>query len=98
MRKRLRALVLLIGLLPMAAWAGLNHNEVRRLREQGRIVPLARILREAARRQPGRVIEVGVDKERQRYIYDVEVLDRNGQVWLLRFDAATGAFLGRRKD
>ncbi len=47
---------------------------------------------------PGRIMEVELEKKRNRYIYEIELVDKNGKVWELKIDAATGSLLSREED
>jgi uncharacterized membrane protein YkoI len=64
----------------------------RRLREQGRILPLEQLLTRAQALRPGIPVEVELHAEddRNAYVYEIEMLDRNGDVWSITFDAETG--------
>jgi uncharacterized membrane protein YkoI len=87
-------LLLSVALLgAVAADSDIDQDEARRLRQSGDILPLTEILDIGSTTQPGRVIEVELERERGRYIYEVELLDVDGQVWELEFDAASGVLL-----
>lgn len=70
-----------------------DHEAVRELMQQGDILPLEQILEQARQLRAGRVLETELERERGGYIYEVEVLDDNGEVWEMKFDAATGELL-----
>lgn len=55
----------------------------------GRYLPLERILADAERRYPGRVIEVELDDDE----YEIEILLRDGRVAELVYDARSGRLL-----
>ncbi len=89
-------LALALGAGAGAVSAGVDHDEARRLREQGVILPLPAILQKATAAHPGRVLEVELEhKKRDGYIYEVEIMDSRGTVWELRLDAADGRVLDR---
>jgi len=54
---------------------------------------LQEILTKAAIIKPGQVIETDLEKENERYVYELEILDKDGQVWELELDAQTGEFV-----
>ncbi len=64
-----------------------------RLAREGRIVPLESVIVDARDRQPGRLLEVEFEWENGRWTYEVEILDRQGRVWELYYDAASGDLL-----
>lgn len=75
-----------------------DHEQVRALQQQGDILALEKILENARQHHDGRVLETELEQKRGRYIYEVELLDSNGQVWELKFDAKSGALLKEEKE
>jgi uncharacterized membrane protein YkoI len=84
--------------LPLAGFAGGDHERARRLVESGDIQPLAAILERARAEQPGRVLEVAIEGKCMGWHYEVEILDAAGRVWELTFDARSGELLTRRSE
>ena len=68
------------------------------LAQQGDILPLEQILQTAREHHTGRVLETELEREGDRYVYEIELLDESGQVWELEFDAATGELLKREQE
>lgn len=93
--------VVLVGLAVTALLAGgaitgvadEDHDRARRLKEAGDILPLERILEEARKIHPGHILEAELEAERSGYVYEVEMLDDQGLVQKLEFDAKTGKLL-----
>lgn len=75
-----------------------DHVTARRLRESGQILPLEQILERARARQPGQVLETELERKRDVYIYEVDILDADGWVWELKFDARTGELIKLERD
>lgn len=73
-------------------------EHVRTLTEAGTILPLAAILERAGRDFPGRVIEIEFDEEHGRYIYELEIVDAEGRVWEVEFDAATAEIIESEQE
>ncbi len=101
----LRSAAWCLALLSMAGLAGADDAaRARRLLESGRILPLQTIIERVREHHPGRILEVGLEIEDGRTVYEVELIDPNGKVRELYIDAATGRLLtddpsaGRRKD
>ena len=95
------AIALLAAALAFFAWpaaADSDHAAAKRLRESGEILPLEQILERAYKQQPGKVLETELDRERGRYLYEIEVLDANGKVWELKYDARSGELLRHGPD
>ncbi len=102
MRRLSIVLLLMLGLSGLFVLTpGLSdedHQQARRLKEQGEILPLEDIIKAAKARQPGRVIEVELEDEDGRHVYEVELLDARGEVWELYFDAATGELIKHERE
>ncbi|MFC4727188.1 PepSY domain-containing protein [Coralloluteibacterium thermophilus] len=87
----LLAVVLAAGAAPLpsrsaGSGADADHERAREARRRGDYVPLAEILADAERRYPGRVIEVELDDDQ----YEIEILQADGRVVELEYDARTG--------
>lgn len=78
--------------------ADLKAHEVRDLKESGRIMSLEELLRMIRTDYPGRVIEVELEKENGRYVYEIEIVDEKGVVWEIELDASNGQLLKRELD
>ncbi len=90
-------LILTLLLAAAPGWAR-DHQEAKRLRRSGEIMPLEEVLRRNPQ-QGRRVLDVELDRRQGRYEYQVESLDRRGRVREDRYDAATGDVLpSRRRD
>lgn len=89
---------LVLGLLPVFAVAEEGHEQARRLKEAGEILPLQQIIKQAQAEHPGRVIEAELDNRDGLHVYEVELLDAHGEVWELLLDAATGKLIKRERD
>jgi uncharacterized membrane protein YkoI len=72
-----------------------DHQESRRLMEQGEILPLQQILDYLGQEQVGRVLEVELEQVHGRYIYEIELLGEDGRVLGYEIDATTGKIIGR---
>lgn len=74
-----------------SALADQDHDRARRLLESGEIMPLEQLL---GRIKPGgRVLEVELESEHGRHVYEIEYLDTYGEVHEGYFDARTGEVL-----
>lgn len=70
-----------------------DHERARRAVEQGRALPLRVVLEQVERQFQGRAVEVELEREDGRLIYEIRLLQDSGQVVKLEVDAATGAVL-----
>ncbi|MEQ1617644.1 MAG: PepSY domain-containing protein [Terricaulis sp.] len=71
-----------------------DHDEAREALEHGEALPLAQILSLALRAVPGEILEIELEREHGRLLYEIEILARNGWVRKVILDARTGAVLG----
>lgn len=78
--------------------ADIDHEDVRKLREAGEVVPLEQLIAKTRRLHPGRLIEAELEKRGGRYVYELEYVDDAGTVWEFRYDAHTGELLGREHE
>ena len=70
-----------------------EHDAVRAIKQRGDILSLDRILQEARGQHPGRVLESELEQKDGRYVYEVELVDDQGRVREMKFDARTGEVL-----
>lgn len=73
---------------------GGDHDEARDALEHGEALPLAEILPLALRAVPGEILEIELEREHGRLVYEIELLARTGRVRKVILDARTGAVLG----
>ncbi len=86
-------IILLAVVASLPGWrpprADEGHDEARKLRETGVILPLEVILQKARQLQPGRVVETELEREQGRYIYEIKIVDEKGVLHEVKFDAKT---------
>jgi uncharacterized membrane protein YkoI len=85
-------------LVAAAASAGESHDEARRLQEAGTILPLERLLETVKAQHPGRIIETELERKKGRYVYEVKLVDEQGRVWELKYDARTAELLKAEQE
>ena len=85
-------LLLAVGLLvPGLVTAGRDQEEIRRLRGAGQILSLETIIANHRRQHPnGQLLEVELELERGRYVYELKMLSDDGVVREFEYDARTG--------
>lgn len=92
--RRILALSLLAALAaPASAGARSDHERARRALESGEIRPLSELLAEIEARYDGRVIEMELERDDGRWIYEFKLLPPTGRLFELEVDAATGAVI-----
>lgn len=75
-----------------------SQDEVLQMTENGHIEPFPAILEKAREYRSGKLLEANLDCVNQRYVYEIDMLDHDGQIRALRFDAVTGKHLDLEED
>jgi uncharacterized membrane protein YkoI len=88
----------LIVAVPSPAAADIDHEQAYQLLKEGRIRPLIEIIKEVSARFPGEVLEVELELEDGRYVYEVKILGPQGRVQEIEVDAKTGEVLKVEDD
>jgi len=87
--------------LAVAASAGVStasaeegdHERARQALEAGEVMPLREILDRVERDYPGRVVEVELEREDGRWVYEIKLLQRGGRMLRLDLDAGDASVL-----
>lgn len=92
-------LLALLCCLPPAG-ADSDADRARRLVQEGAILPLEEILPLVRQAKPGTLIELELHYEREHdaHVYEMEVLDADGRLWEVEFNAATGELIEVEPD
>lgn len=91
-------IVLILILFDRAGFADDDHDRAKRLKEAGEILPLERIVEMAKKDHPGRLLEAELEEKKGRFIYELELLDKEGIVWELKYDAKSGELLKEKRE
>ncbi|SOD92418.1 PepSY domain-containing protein [Caenispirillum bisanense] len=70
-----------------------DHDRARRALQAGDVLPLADLLARTGVEDDGRLLEVELENEHGRLIYELKILTPEGRVIEQVFDAGTGALL-----
>lgn len=86
------SVLLLIGLVSSYSWADDDHERARELVKSGEIMALDQLLQKVIQQQetPLRLLEAELEYESGRLVYELELVDEQGVVRELYFDAKTG--------
>lgn len=80
------------------AYSSGEYDRVRSLQQRGAILPLEQILERARAHHDGKVLESELEPQGEDYIYEIELVDDQGQVWEMKFDAASGELLEKQQE
>ena len=75
-----------------------DRETVRRWVEEGRVLPLEELLARHRERITGRLLDLEVEREHGRIIYELEVVDIEGRVHEIYLDAQSGEWLGEELE
>lgn len=94
--------VLLLGLalLPPAMAGEDDQDRVRDLRQQGKILPLSVIIERLTAKHPGRILQVELENEHGKRVYEIQMILKGGILRTFHVDAHTGDILAttRKED
>jgi len=89
--------LLLIVSTASTAWAD-DHERARILLEQGKILSLSEIMKQANLHFSGKVLEVELEEKKGEIVYEVEFLGEDGAVMEMLIDARSGRFISLKED
>ena len=90
--------ILLLLLLITANNTHARHDIAIKLENDGKVLALEKIVAKAREIHPGRVIEAEISSENKSYVYEVEILDEDGVLWDLKFNASDGKLIESSKE
>lgn len=94
-----RTLMLFIFLMTIAfSDAYARHDLAIKLESDGKVLSFEKLVEKALEIHPGRVIEAEILTENNGYVYELEILDEDGVLWELKFNASTGILIGSSKE
>ena len=94
------ALLLAAGVMPLASQAeiGHDHDRARAALQAGEILPLPVVLERVAKEHPGNVLEVDLEREKNRWVYELKILQSGGGLLKLEVDAKDASVIKRREE
>lgn len=94
----MKGLHCILPVLVIALWVGIgsandDHIRARKLMERGEILPLEQLLESLPGNRQWRLLEAELEEEDGVIIYELELLDEEGRVRELKYDARSGVLL-----
>lgn len=98
-RRRACLLAALVVLAAPGAWAGddKDQDRVRDAVRAGEVMPFDTLRERLRRSHPGDVLELDLEQEHGRWIYEVKLLQPDGRIVKLEVDARSGEVLRERQ-
>jgi len=78
--------------------ADTDYNQAKLLLDAGEILPLEKILTKIAKYTSGHILEVELEIDNDRSLYEIEFIDDKGLVWKLKVNAKTGKVIELKQD
>ncbi|WP_051088382.1 PepSY domain-containing protein [Amphritea japonica] len=99
MRIRFVFLAMVVGMINLAhAGSDISDKQVRAWVAEGRILPFEEIYARNKDRLSGHLLDLEIEQEDGRIVYEAELLDAKGDVWELYIDAVTGEVVKEEQD
>ncbi len=74
----------------------IDHDVAYRMVQEGTILPLETIISKHVPLTRGRILEVSLERKRERTLYEIEFVGDDGQVWEWLLDARTGQLVSKK--
>ena len=75
-----------------------RHDLADKLENEGRIMTLEEIIGIANKDQQGRILEAELETRKGQYIYQIDLLDNDGVIWELEYNASSGELITKLRD
>ncbi len=92
------AVVLTTVLASPLTHADSEQDRARAAVQAGKVLPLKTVLERLEREQAGQVLEVELEWDDGRWIYEIKLLQTGGRLVKLKLDASSGALLRRKES
>ena len=83
---------------PLHADSARDHDQGRRAVERGEALPLTDILARVRPGLGGEVVGVSFERKRDRWVYELKVIESGGRLVQVYVDAASAEILKRERD
>ena len=81
---------------PASADGPRDHERARAALQAGEVLSLQAVLERVQRKHPGDVLEVELEREHGRWVYELKLLQRDGTLLRLDVDARTAEVLKKK--
>ncbi|MDO9598869.1 MAG: PepSY domain-containing protein [Azoarcus sp.] len=73
-----------------------DHEQARRALEAGEVMPLRAIIDVVERDHPGQIVEIELERDDGRWLYEIKLLRADGSLAKLKVDGRDGRVLSIR--
>jgi len=88
----------LFALLACSMSAFARHDLADKLESEGTIKTLEEILGIANKEHKGRILEAELETREGQYVYQIDLLDNDGVIWELEYNASSGRLITKERD
>jgi len=75
-----------------------DQEQAREALRRQEILPLDQVLRVIRDRVPGEIVEIELEREEDRWIYEVEIIDQSGRMRDVLVDAKNAEIIGTENE
>ena len=75
-----------------------DHELARQALQRKEILPLDQVLSAIRGRVPGEIVEIELERDRDRWIYEVEIIDETGRMRDVLVDAKNAEIIGMEDE
>ena len=97
---KLAPIVLLLSTLTFINTALASRDDdseaVRKLLQEGQVIPLEQLLTQHRDKLQGRILDLEMEQEHGRVVYEIKTIDQDGVVHEVKIDAESGEWLGEK--
>jgi len=91
-------LIIITMMPPGLSQADNDYIEARRLQDTGEILSLESLLKNVRPLFPGKILQIELETEEGKIVYEFEILGNDGIVREVYFDAKTGKLLSVKEE
>jgi len=96
--KRLLLSALVILSICLSSIGHARHDLADKLESEGQIMTLEDILNIANKELKGRILEAELETRAGQYVYQIDLLDNDGVVWEVEYNASSGKLITKERD
>lgn len=96
--KQYLLMIFLLSVLAFSMNANARHDLADKLESEGQIMTLEDILNIVNKELNGRILEAELEMRKGQYVYQLDLLDNDGVLWEVEYDASSGKLITKERD